>query len=157
MATASELKSAFLKLASYCAYQERSLKEVRDKLAQYQFSLEEEERIISSLEEENFLNQARFAHTYAQSKFRQQKWGRYKISHSLKQKGVEAGLIAEALRSIDEEAYWDTLMSLAQKKWGQLKESLPPFQKKQKTLYFLSQKGFETGLAQEAIQACIEA
>ena len=103
MATPSELKSAFLKLASYCAYQERSLLEIEQKLSEYHFSEEEEAKLIERLEEENFFNQTRFAETFAQSKFRQQHWGRNKIRHALKQKGVAGDLAQRALNSIDPE------------------------------------------------------
>ncbi len=152
MATPSDLKTAFLKLASYCAYQERSLQEVREKLSQYQFSEEEEEAIISSLREENFLNEQRFAETFAQSKFRQKQWGKRKIAYGLKQKGVDSQTLEQALASIDAEDYWATLTDLAEKKLAQLKPDLSLWDKKKKVSNYLLQKGFEGGLVREVLE-----
>src|SRR5690606_6510429 len=77
------------KIERYCAYQERSQKEVRNKL--YELGLKNSadvEELISELIQSNFINEERFARAYTLGKFRMKLWGRIKISQGLKQKGI---------------------------------------------------------------------
>ena len=150
MPTPSEIKEAFLKLARYCAYQERCHQEVKEKLRSLGMFGSDAEAIIEALEDENFLNQARFAETFAVSKFRQKHWGRRKISYALKQKGISGTALDTALNAIEEDAYLETLQRLATKKWESLPEDLSYLQKKNKTTQYLLQKGYESQLIQDA-------
>ena len=69
-------KTAQLKLANFCAYQERSQQEVREKLVKMGISSDDLEDIIVFLISENFLNEERFAIAYAGGKFRVKHWGK---------------------------------------------------------------------------------
>ena len=81
-------KAAYVKAEHYCAYQERSQQEVRDKLYEWGLWPDAVENIISELISNNFLNEERFAKAYAQGKFNQKGWGRIKIKQALKLKKV---------------------------------------------------------------------
>src|SRR6478609_905032 len=70
---------AFQKASSFCAYQERTQQEVRDKLWELQVNRDWIEEIISQLIVENFINEERFAKAFAGGKFRIKKWGKVKI------------------------------------------------------------------------------
>src|ERR1700741_430415 len=72
-------KVALGKAENYCAYQERSQQEVREKLYEWGVYPSVIERIVSKLIENNFLNEERFAIAYATGKLRQKGWGRNKI------------------------------------------------------------------------------
>ena len=78
------------KIRHYCAYQERSHADVKNKLYEYGLRTNDVDEIISELISEDFLNETRFAQLYAPSKFRQNQWGKNKIIHSLKQKNVSS-------------------------------------------------------------------
>ncbi|HCM75832.1 MAG TPA: RecX family transcriptional regulator, partial [Cytophagales bacterium] len=67
------------KIYHYCAYQERSHKEVRNKLYDYGLWGSEVEDLLTRLITEDFLNEERFAKSFAGGKFRMKKWGRIKI------------------------------------------------------------------------------
>ena len=71
-------KTAHAKLEHYCAYQERSQQEVRDKLYNYGLHSAEVEDVICELIGANFLNEERFANAYALGKFRIKQWGEIK-------------------------------------------------------------------------------
>lgn len=71
-------KTAQLKLANFCAYQERSQQEVREKLLKMGISADDTEDVIAFLIAENFLNEERFAIAYAGGKFRVKHWGNSK-------------------------------------------------------------------------------
>src|ERR1700740_2175906 len=96
----TDKKVAMAKAEHYCAYQERSQQEVRDKLYEWGLWPEAVEHIISQLICDNFLNEERFAKAYALGKFRQKGWGKIKIKQGLKLKKVPEVLIKKALLTI---------------------------------------------------------
>lgn len=144
------VKEAKLKAADYCAYQERTQQQVRDKLYSYGLYKDEVEEVISDLIVEGFLNEERFAIAYAGGKFRLKKWGRLKIIQGLKQQNISDYCINKALKEIEEEAYYQTLASLAAKKWETEKEQ-DLYKKKNKVARYLIGKGFESHLIWEII------
>jgi len=81
-------KEALIKAASFCAYQERTHKEVRTRLSELEVVGDESEAILTYLIKNNYLNEERFARIFAGSKFRQKKWGRIKIRQELKMRGI---------------------------------------------------------------------
>lgn len=145
-------EEALQKLRHYCAYQDRSHFEAREKLYSYGLRKQEVEESLSQLIEENFLNEERFAIQFAGGKFRMKQWGRTKIKYELKQKRVSEYCIKKALNSIDEEAYQKTLLQLAKKKWTSIKgDGVNLFVKMSKTKNFLLQRGFEPLLVSSVV------
>lgn len=143
-------EQAMQKIKSYCAYQERCHKEVKDKLYSYGLFKSDVEFIISVLIEDNFLNEERFAIQFAGSKFRMKQWGKKKIQYELLQKHISTYLIKVSLKEIDEVQYLATLEKLATKKWVSLEEE--HFMTRQaKTTSYLMQKGYETALISEMV------
>lgn len=138
-------KQALAKAESFCAYQERSQKEVRGKLLDWGMRGDELEEIISELIVSNFLNEERFALQYAAGKFNIKNWGRIKIKQGLKLKGVPDRILQKAIYSLDEDDYLRTLENLAEKKAAVLNES-DSFKRKFKLINYLQGKGFESDL-----------
>ena len=89
-----------LKAENYCAYQERSTYEVKNKLLQWGVSKQDIEEIISHLIEKNFLNEIRFAQAYAHEKFHINGWGRYKIKYALNQNLFLRNLFCKLFRKL---------------------------------------------------------
>lgn len=135
----------------YCAYRDRSQKEVEDKLLEMRMIPEACEQIVIKLMEEDFLNEERFARSFVRGKFRIKKWGRLKIKKELKQKEISSRVIALAFTEIEDKEYFQTLLDLAEKKHLLLKEN-NPFKKKKKLYNYLSSKGYESNLILEAIE-----
>jgi len=138
-------KSAKVKIEQYCAYQERSQQEVRDKLYDMGLHQKEVEELISELVVDNFLNEERFAITYARGKFRIKHWGKNKIKQNLKLKKVSEYCIKKALKEIDPEEYYKVLKTELQKKSDKLKDK-DPFIRKNKIAQYLGSRGFEMDL-----------
>ncbi len=144
-------QDALAKAMSFCAYQERSRKEVREKL--YSFGLEDDdevESILDRLTRDNFLNEERFTKAFAGGKFRMKKWGRIKIRAELKMHGLSAELVRKGLEEIDPDDYESTLRDLAVKKNAQEREA-DPIIRKQKLVRYLLGKGYEQDLAWDAV------
>lgn len=134
------------KIRQYCAYQERSHSEVKDKLYGYGLNRREVDEILSTLIEENYLSEERFAIQYAGGKFRMKQWGRVKIRYALRQKQVSEYCIKKALASIPETDYQRTLQKLFEEKLRSLRSEKNMFTRKRKIQDHLLQKGYEAAL-----------
>lgn len=141
---------ALQKLRHYCGYQERCHQEVTEKLYSLGVPKVEHGEIIATLIADDFLNEERFATTYAGGKFRINQWGRLKIKHALQQKQVSEYCIKKAMKEIDEDQYLSLLNNLAKEKYDSLKSSQWLVRKK-KTFDYLIQRGFEPQLIMAAI------
>ncbi|MBS1509324.1 MAG: regulatory protein RecX [Bacteroidetes bacterium] len=139
-------QQALPKAKYYCAYQERSHSEVRDKLYGFGLNKTEVETIITTLIEDNYLNEERFAIQYAGGHFRTKQWGRMKIRQALKQKQVSDYCIKKALKQINDADYRNTLQKLFDAKLKTLKSEKNIFIKKRKLQDHLLLKGFEMDL-----------
>ncbi|MGV3764337.1 regulatory protein RecX [Parapedobacter sp.] len=138
------------KAGVYCAYQERSQQEVRDKLYLWGLHRTDVEQIIAELIMDGFLNEERFAMAYASGKFRMNGWGKHKIKQGLKQKAVSAPLIRAALAGLDNQEYRDKLLGLLQAKARSEKEKHPNKRKSKLVRYALG-KGYESELIFELL------
>jgi regulatory protein len=145
-------EQAVSKIKHYCAYQERCHAEVRDKLYSLGLHRKEVDEIISGLVVENYLNEERFAITYAGGKFRINSWGKNKIKQGLKFKQVSDYCIKKALKEIDQADYLKTIKKLSQQKLLTLKSEKNIFTKKGKLQNFLLQRGFEMDLVNEEVK-----
>ncbi|MBT1685367.1 regulatory protein RecX [Dawidia soli] len=133
------------KIYRYCAYQERSHQEVRDKLYEYGLYTSDVDEILSHLITEGFLNEERFAKAFAGGKFRMQHWGRVKIVHELEAHGLTKNCINLGLKEIDEEDYQRVLHDVLARKLAQL-DVTNPFVTRDKLARYAIQKGFEPDL-----------
>jgi regulatory protein len=146
--TAYSLEEAKRKLESYCAYQDRCHKEVNAKLRDMGMIPIAIDEIIGHLIQENFLNEERFACSFARGKFNIKKWGKNRIVSELKQRNITKYNIKTALKEIDEEVYLETFELLAEKRVGQLTET-NNYKKRKKLADYLLYRGWESPLVYE--------
>lgn len=139
------------KMAKYCAYQERCVKDVRDKLKTFEISEEEKTKIIDYLLDNRFVNDERFAKSFVRGKINQSGWGMNKIRFHLIQKGIDKDTIDEALGQTDEEAYRQRLIDILRMKVKTVKAD-SDFEKKRKLAAYAMQKGFEGSLVWEVLK-----
>ncbi len=148
-----KFKKAKLKIASYCAYQERCQQEVRNKLYSYELYRDEVDELLAWLITENYVNEERFAITFAGGKFRIKKWGKFKITQALAQKDISDYCIKKALQEIGQEDYLATIASLADKKMAEYSLRVSnPFQLRDKTAKYIISKGFEPNLVWQILK-----
>ncbi len=138
------------KLQQYCAYQDRCHKEVIEKLKSMNMIPEAIDIIVSELIQDNFLNEERFAKSFARGKFRIKKWGRLRIVRELKFRAISKYNIDIALKEIDENEYLNTLDELTRKRVNAVKET-NPFKRKKKIADYLFYRGWESHLVYEKI------
>lgn len=145
--TPEEAKS---KLEGYCAYQERCHTEVEKKLKSIGIAPNDAAVIIAYLIENNYLNEERFAQSFARGKHRMKFWGRVRITHELKARSISKYNIDTALKEIDPDEYLELFDALAEKQWQTTPERNLQ-RKKQKVTDFLMRKGFESNLIYDKV------
>ncbi len=145
-----DYKTLLQKAANYCAIQERCRSELRKKLSSWEATKEEAEKVILDLENQGFLDEKRFANTFARSKFNQLGWGKIKIKMYLKQFGINPTLIGSAMQEISEDAYQALIAKLTEKHLATSK-SKNDFEQKANAYRFLVSRGFEPHLAKKAV------
>ena len=140
----------FDKMAKYCAYQERCVKDVRDKLKTFDIPQEARDKILDYLLDNRFVDDDRFAKSFVRGKINQSGWGLNKIRFHLVQKGIAKEIIDEALEQTDEETYRQRLIDILKTKSKTIK-SETDFEKKRKLAAYAMQKGFEGSLVWEVL------
>ncbi len=139
-------------IARYCSYQERSQKEVSQKLLKLQCVEEEIPHYIAWLIEENFINEERFASAYVRGKFNLKKWGKQKIIKGLKQHQISDYLQKSAISEISEQDYRTTATKLIEAKMKQLKKKKLDFVSEQKVYTYMYHKGYEADIIKSITQ-----
>ena len=139
------LAEAKHKIEHYCAYQERCHKEVVQKLLQMGMIPAAIDQIMAGLIAENYLNEMRFAQSFARGKFRIKHWGKNRIKRELKARDISDYCIKAGLKEIDPQEYLASFHILAEKKAASLSH-LPLLQQKKKLSDYLLYRGWESHL-----------
>jgi len=139
------------KLEHYCAYQERCHQEVVNKLRELGMIPTAIDTIITSLIQNNYLNEMRFAQSFARGKFRIKKWGKNRILRELKLRNISNYNIKKGMEQISEEDYHTTFMELFEKRKKEVAR-LPIEKQKKKLISYLSYRGWETELIYNALR-----
>lgn len=141
---------ALNKAAAYCTLCERCVSEVTAKFTAWGVPHCEQEKIITKLIEEKFINEARYCHAFVNDKVRFNRWGRIKIRAALSEKRLPRELINEAMDNIDEELYTTSLAEVIAAKRKELK-GVNDYTTKQKIMRFAASRGFEPAMIMRVI------
>lgn len=145
------IKEAIQKIEHYCAYQERCHDEVVTKLRTMKLSTNEIDEIIVHLINSNFLNESRYACSFARGKHRIKFWGKIRIVNELKFRHISSYNINLALKEITAEEYDTTFNMLSERHWETIRET--NIQKKRKKFCdYMLRKGFESTLVYEKVR-----
>ncbi|NQZ44197.1 MAG: RecX family transcriptional regulator [Flavobacteriaceae bacterium] len=144
------VQEATRKMERFCAYQERCHKEVVQKLKDMRMIPQAIDQIIAHLIEANFLNEERFAKSFARGKFNQKKWGKTRIVRELRMREISRFNINSALAEITDEAYRATFDELAEKKAAQI-EATDLMKKRRKLADYLLYRGWESDLVYQKV------
>ena len=143
------------KAASLCSLSEHCSSQIREKLLSWGASAEDTEEIINHLLEEKYIDNLRFARAYCHDKFLYSHWGKVKIGQMLRGLRLSDEEIAEGLTTIQEESYLQALDEALRAKDRTLKDT-NVYQRKGKLVRHLLSRGFEMGLAIEAVDEYLD-
>lgn len=144
-------KEAIQKIEYFCSYQERCHEEVVQKLWTMKIEPNEIDEIMVHLIASNFLNEERFACSFARGKHRIKHWGKIRISNELKFRKISQFNINTALKEITPEEYTTTFHSLAERHWESMREK-NALKKKKKFCDYMLRRGFESNLVYEKVK-----
>ena len=139
------VKQAYSKMAQLCSRSERCSADIRKKILAYEIVEEIVDEILEKLIEEKYIDDHRFVRAYVNDKFKINKWGRIKMRHYLRAKGLSDEVIAYGLENIDEEKYNAVLVKTMKAKAKSIKEK-DRFKKMGQVIRFTQNRGFEPEL-----------
>jgi len=145
------IKEALQKIECFCAYQERCHEEVVAKLSSMKMDSDEIDQIMVHLIAENFINEERFACSFARGKHRIKHWGKIRIVNELKHRNISQTLINIALKEITPEEYLETFHSLAERNWESIQEK-NTLKKRKKFCDYMLRRGFESNLIYDKVK-----
>lgn len=145
------LLEAQQKLEHYCAYQERCHQEVIDKLKTMGMIPTVINTVVSHLIEANYLNETRFAQSFARGKFRIKKWGKLRIKRELKARQISEYNIKQGLKEIPDSEYETTFWLLFEKRKQEVIGDPLDVQKK-KILNYMVYRGWESQKVCDALR-----
>lgn len=144
-------KEALVKLEHFCAYQERCHAEVITKLYSLKMTSDEIESIVVQLIEGNFLNETRFACSFARGKHRIKFWGKIRITNELKIRQISSTNISLALKEISPEEYETTFNQLSERSWDAISEK-NILKKRKKFCDYMLRRGYESNLVYDKMK-----
>ena len=147
---------AIIKIESWCAYQDRCTFEVEQKLSSWNIPLEQQSEIIKHLLSNRFLDDKRFVESFISGKFKIKRWGKIKIKHHLIQKRIDKVSIQEGLKTIDLDAYLETMKHLAQKKFLEKKVKDDLWAIRRRVSTYLASKGYESDLIHDVVAEVVK-
>ena len=148
------LKEALSSLERFCAYQERCILDVRQKLKGFRLSEEDKARLIDHLIQSDLLNENRFAVQYTRGKFRIKEWGIVRIRGQLRSKKISEEAIQQALNQLDPIEYKKVFEELAKRKLDGIKTK-DSQQKRKKLAGMLLYRGWESELVYDKVRELI--
>ena len=144
-------QQAMNRAAALCARCEQAPGDLREKLLKWGLSSSDTVQIIRQLTEQGFVDEGRYARAFVKDKFAFNGWGRIKIAHQLRQKGIANEAIDEAMSALDDDDYRQRLLELLRAKWRNVKER-EPRAAWAAMMRFAASRGFETAIAQECVK-----
>lgn len=145
------VQEAKVKLEYFCSYQERCHADITKKLYEMHMIPQAIDLIVVHLIDNNFLNEERFAASFARGKHRIKFWGKIRIVNELKARHISKYNIETALKQISSEEYWATFEKLAEHQWEIMRE--PNRTKKRKKFCdYLLRKGFESAMVYDKMK-----
>ena len=138
------------KIQSYCLYQDRCVKEVKNKLYSFKVSSQLVENIVEYLIDNDYLNEERYTKMFIQGKLRIKKWGRIKLKYELRSKGIDIKTINEHINQINEEDYMNYFNEFSTSKIKFLKGTKD--QKKRSFKNYFTYRGWENNLIYQKLR-----
>ncbi len=126
---------------AYCASAEQCASAVRQKLRDWGADSALAAAIVGRLEEEGYIDDARYARAYCESKMLRSGWGRMKVAYQLRLKQLAADAVRAGMDAVPDEAYMAVLEEAALKKDASLRDADPAVRRRKLTA-FLAQRGY---------------
>lgn len=149
------LQEIYARMARLCSRSEQCSYDIKQKIMTSGITSEEADEIIGKLHAERYIDDARYIRSYVADKFKFNKWGKVKIRHYMKMKGLSEVLIQEGLAGIDDNKYRQTLIKTLKEKARAVKGK-SKFEKMGQVIRFAQNRGFEPELIHRHLHEVLE-
>jgi len=147
-----ERKSAKDRALKFLSYRDRSEKEILTKLKDVGYDESVIEWVITDLKRLKFIDDKRFASSFAQSQMITRPMGEFFLKRELKQKGVATELIEQTIEKVYEEKDQLTVaMELAEQRKTRFK-NLDEIKAKKRVSDFLLRRGFSWDIVSQILE-----
>ncbi|MGG1879247.1 RecX family transcriptional regulator [Paenibacillus cisolokensis] len=151
---ADERHRAYVEALRYLERKPRTSKEIAQRLQQKGWEQGSIDHTLERLEREKLVDDGLYARMWAQQRMTSHKKGRLWVKQELRQKGIESGMIAEALGEVSPEEELESALVIGRKKWQQTKGE--PLDRKRKTGAFLMRRGFGGEQVRQVLKRLID-
>ncbi len=134
-------EQALARAAALCSGCEQCTGQIRQKLVRWNIDEDAQERILTRLVEERYIDEGRFARAYANDKSRYNHWGPVRIDMELRRLGIAGSLRREAIDGLPQEEQSDTLKALLAQKAPSVKAKTA-YERNGKLIRFALGRGF---------------
>lgn len=134
-------EQALLRMADLCARSEQCPYDIARKLRAKNMPEQEVQSVIDELKRRGFVDERRFAASFARDKVRFAGWGRLKIRTALAARRIPTQAISEAMEAIEPDDYRQALLRAARAKAASL--NLSDYDDRSKLCRHLLSRGFE--------------
>lgn len=134
----------------YLGKRDRSVREVRAHLERRDVDADSIETVIGELEEQGYLDDARFAQRFAEDRRRLDHWGAERIAERLRSHGIDRAHIDAAVALQDRDEELGIALQLLERRFS---APLPDDRTRERALGVLVRRGYELELAHDAIRA----
>ena len=143
-------QEAYLRLTALCAQAEHCQQEMRDKMKRWEIVPDVQERVITRLIKERYIDDERYARAFVKDKIRYNKWGRRKIQQGLWMKRIDDDIQQRILDEIDDEEYLNVLKPLLAQKRKSIKTQ-NDYELNQKLVRFALGRGFTFDIIRQCL------
>ncbi|MGB4133243.1 MAG: regulatory protein RecX [Tenuifilaceae bacterium] len=134
-------KIALVRAQRLCSRREKCISEVRKDFVRWNVDPESMEEIIKTLVRQGYIDEERYAVTFARDRVHLNRWGLRKVEYALKSKGISASNIKKAIDEVRELVSLESICDLMEKKARSVKYSNPE-ELKVKLIRFGLSRGF---------------
>ena len=135
----------------YVGRRERTVADVQAHLESRQVDAGTAEAVITSLTEQGYLDDRRFARVFVEDKRQLEQWGDERIRRGLATHGIDPELIAQAIgQDGEEEAELDRAVALLRRR---LPQPEPGRRGRERALGLLLRRGYDYEIADRAVRA----
>ena len=146
---------ALTRVTALCAGSEQCEHNIREKLAKWEVSSNDADKIIDYLYNAKYLDELRFANAYSRDKMRYNHWGRQKIDQGMRLLRIGSASRQEALADLPEEEYSAILHSVLSSKVRSVR-ARNAYERRGKLIRFALGRGFEMALIMQELESIVD-
>lgn len=146
-------EKALQRLESLCSRSEQCESDLKLKMVGWGLNPGDREEVLESLRANRYVDDSRFARSYARYKASFAAWGPLKIKGELIKKKIKAPVISEALKAVEQDVWKEGLLKNALAKARNLNfDGDEYYGSRRKLFQYLIGRGFPAAAATKAVQ-----